>query len=134
MEKLLKKYNEYVNEIKILEAGVNEAIGIGGKGDDPLPGKVTARSNSSTVEKQFEKISDMQDLIRERKRVVKQIDAVLDSLGDDRSFIEDFYSNRLSKTEMASKYNLTRDGIYKKKRRLVTYLNKYTNCILSVYH
>lgn len=93
---------------------------------------MSARSNVSVVERQAEHIADIQNEIRCLNKAIKQVDILIESLGEDKHFIKDYYINELSKAKIAYSYGLTIRGVYKRKQRLLKNLELYNACTTSV--
>lgn len=131
IEKYLKEYNEYKTKIRLLEIEIDDSISLGSKSDDPLPGRVSARSNVSVVERQADRISDMRDEVRELRKLVSKIDEILNTLSnDDQMFIRLRYVSEIPMNDLAKKYSVDVSALYKRKSKIIDDLSKYASYLL----
>ena len=129
MKNTIKRYNEYKTRIKLLEIEIDDCISLGSKNlDDPLPGKVSARSNKSVVEKQAELIEEYQEELRQLKKEIKKVDAVLAGLPkDDADIIRLRYMDGVSVVNIAWRLNLSRQAVYYKLQNAMLKVNQYAS-------
>ncbi len=132
IEKYLKEYNEYKTKIKLLEIEIDDSISLGSKSDDPLPGRASARSNVSVVERQAKHITDLQSEVRQLKKLVSKIDEVVNTLNkDEQEFIRLRYFEDVPMYNLSLKYHTHLDTMYKRKDVILTKLEHYSNYILN---
>lgn len=133
IKKYLKEYNEYKTKIKLLEIEIDDSISLGSKNiDDPLPGRVSARSNVSVVERQAKNISDIQDEIRELKKLVSKIDTIVDTLDkESKELIRLRYFEEIPVLDISIRYNVTTQAIYERFKVIFKSLDRYCNYILN---
>lgn len=132
IEKYLKEYNEYKTKIKLLEIEIDDSISLGSKSDDPLPGRASARSNVSVVERQANHITYLQIEIRELQKLVHKIDEIVNTLSkDEQEFIRLRYFEDVPMYNLSLKYHTHLDTMYKRKDVILTKLEHYSNYILN---
>lgn len=132
IEKYLKEYNEYKTKIRLLEIEIDDSISVGSKSDDPLPGRVSARSNVSVVERQAREIQYIQDEIRELKKLMNKIDEVVNTLSkDEQEFIHLRYFEGITMYQLSIKYHTHLDTMYKRKDVILNKLESYSNYVLN---
>ena len=132
IEKYLKEYNEYKTKIKLLEIEIEDCISLGSKSDDPLPGRVSARNNVSVVERQARNISDVQDEIRQLKKLVSKIDEVINTLcKDEQELVRLRYFEYVTMYDLSVRYNVHLDTMYKRKDAILKKLEHYSNYIIN---
>lgn len=132
IEKYLKEYNEYKTKLRLLEIEIDDSISLGSKSDDPLPGRASARSNVSVVERQAKEIQYLQDEIRELKKLVSKIDEIVNTLSkDEQEFIRLRYFEGLPMYNLSVKYHTHLDTMYKRKGSILIKLERYYNYIIT---
>ena len=129
MKNTIKRYNEYKTRIKLLEIEIDDCISLGRKNlDNPLQGKVSARRNKSVVEKQAELIEEYQEELRQLKKEIKKVDAVLAGLPkDDADIIRLRYMDGVSVVNIAWRLNLSRQAVYYKLQNAMWKVNQYAS-------
>ena len=132
IEKFLKEYNEYKTKIKLLEIEIDDSISLGSKSDDPLPGRVSARSNTSIVERQAREIQYIQDEIRQLKNLVNKVDEVISTLSkEEQEFTSLVYFEKIPMYDLSIRYNTHLDTMYKRKYVILKKLEIYSNYIID---
>lgn len=132
IEKYLKEYNEYKTKIKLLEIEIDDSISLGSKSDDPLPGRASARSNISVVERQAKYITDLQSEVRQLKKLVSKIDTVVDTLDkESKELIRLRYFEEIPVLDISIRYNVTTQAIYERFKVIFKSLEKYCNYVLN---
>lgn len=132
IEKYLKEYNEYKTKLRLLEIEIDDSISLGSKSDDPLPGRASARSNVSVVERQANHIVCLQNEIRELKKLVSKIDTILDTLDkESKELVRLRYFEDISVLDISVRYNVTTQAIYERFKVIFKSLEKYCNYILN---
>lgn len=128
---MFSKYIEYKTRIKFIDIEIDDMISIGSKSEDPLPGKVTARTNTSVVERQAEKISELQQEKRELERELRRLDSIIELLPDEyRDVVKLRYVEGIEVNELATRFNLTNKAIYKKLSASRKYVNKFSTTFI----
>ena len=133
VEELLNSYNEIKTKVELLEIDIADCISLGSKNiDDPLPGKVSARSNTSVVERQAVRIEDMQAELRMCKRLIEKINILLNTLSDEeRKFIQAIYFEHKRMVDLSIRYHTSLDTMYKRKAVILKKLEKYYNYVIT---
>lgn len=133
VEELLNSYNEIKTKVELLEIDIADCISLGNKNiDDPLPGKVSARSNTSVVERQAVRIEDMQAELRMCKRLIEKINILLNTLSDEeRKFIQAIYFEHKRMVDLSIRYHTSLDTMYKRKAVILKKLEKYYNYVIT---
>ncbi len=133
VEELLNSYNEIKTKVELLEIDIADCISLGSKNiDDPLPGKVSARSNTSVVERQAVRIEDMQAELRMCKRLIEKINILLNTLSDEeRKFIQAIYFEHKRMVDLSIRYHTSLDTMYKRKTVILKKLEKYYNYVIT---
>ncbi len=126
-------YNEIKTKVELLEIDIADCISLGSKNiDDPLPGKVSARSNTSVVERQAVRIEDMQAELRMCKRLIEKINILLNTLSDEeRKFIQAIYFEHKRMVDLSIRYHTSLDTMYKRKAVILKKLEKYYNYVIT---
>lgn len=132
IEKYLKEYNEYKTKIRLLEIEIDDSISLGSRSDDPLPGRVSARTNTSVVERQAKHIDELQNEIRQLKKLVNKIDTVLDTLDvEAKELIKLRYVDEIPVLDISIRYSITTQAVYERFKVIFKSLEKYCNYILN---
>lgn len=123
IEGILFSYNRTKCEIANLKIDIEELkddISLGGKSDNPIPGRVSARTNTSKVEieaeKREKKIAAMEREIRSKERFLRKIDNALEILNkNDKEFVKLRYLDNISMVNLSDSYGVEPITLYKRK-------------------
>ena len=131
-EKVFSKYNEYKTRIKFIDIEIEDMISLGSKSDEPIPGKVTVRNNTSVVERQAEKISDLQQEKRELERELKKVDSIIDILPDDyKKLVTLRYIQDIPVSDLCVRFNVCKSTVYKWFDDIGKYIDKYSTKFIT---
>lgn len=123
---MFSKYNEYKTRIRLIDIEIEDSISLGSKSDEPMPGKVTARTNTSVVERQAERIAELSEERRELVRAIQKLDEILDTLPEEsRTLLKLKYIDEMSVDDLCERYHVTDSCIYKRLKKAKKLIQKY---------
>lgn len=111
MKSILKTYNSWKKEIRLLEIELEEEYGLSKRGDTIVGGKCSARRHYSVVESNAEFMIGKANRLAELKKLVKKVDVILDN--DKCNVLKLKYIDNLSVETISIRYHVGRSTVYK---------------------